>query len=372
MGRAITAPSSAASCSTHSQAPAQLVPPPPPAAGLIMLLPSMSTSSMGEQIKTSSVSNYVAVGEAIPSSRQRKEPSEGRQQHGQRAGQGAHPHGGCTVEGPPSASTHIQLPEERLQLVSVLELWAVFLVQVRIDFLQELLGVLCVFLKLQKGRISHEGDPCSRDSPRQVPWARHIEEDEELLFAREQGRGKPAGGERRRQLIACFSPAGWFNPRFPALPTFNWGFTWAASRHELLPAAANEEEEVQLGLSPRKPPHGAVIWAGITEALRGWAPCFPLGRSLITSSTRPGCGRGIRPDLLPAQPPRLPDAIYQADICLQRSAGLCSSVQLHAGSMQPAQHCRCGFSHSQLCCFGGKLPLRDVRLPQGLLWGMRW
>lgn len=42
-----------------------------------MLLPFMSTSSMGEQMKTSPVSNYVAVGEAIPSSRQRKSQVKG-------------------------------------------------------------------------------------------------------------------------------------------------------------------------------------------------------------------------------------------------------------------------------------------------------
>lgn len=46
---------------------AQQVPQPPLAAGLIMLPPLISANSMKEQIKTSPVSNYVAMGEAISS-----------------------------------------------------------------------------------------------------------------------------------------------------------------------------------------------------------------------------------------------------------------------------------------------------------------
>lgn len=51
---------------------AQIVPQPPLAAGLIMLPPLTRTSSMREQIKTSLVSNYVAMGEAISSWRGKK------------------------------------------------------------------------------------------------------------------------------------------------------------------------------------------------------------------------------------------------------------------------------------------------------------
>lgn len=121
---------------------------------------------MREQIKTSPVSNYVARGEAISSQGGRK--SWGKEQHGP----AAVPHGeswaGCPQgQGCPCASamgtvapaaaspadTHVQLPEERLQLVSVLELWAEFLVQVCIHLLQELLSVLSVLLKLQEGKV---------------------------------------------------------------------------------------------------------------------------------------------------------------------------------------------------------------------------
>lgn len=183
-------------------------------------------------------------------------------------------------------------------------------------------------------------------------------------YLQEQSQGKPAGGERTRQLIACFSPAGCsihVSQPFPPLIGVSRG-QHHATRSSLLPTRRSGQSSA---LPHTSHPTAQLFGQVPQEALRGWAPRFPLGRSLITSSTRPGCGRGIRPDLLPAQPPRLPDAIYQADICLQRSARLCSSMQAPC-----SQHSTAGevFPHSQLCCFGGKLQLRDVRL----LWGMRW
>lgn len=143
-----------------------------------MLPPLTSTNSIREQIKTSPVSNYVARGEAISSQGGRK--SWGKAGHGEAA---ARP--GCSpwrklgqvptragmslyqCHGHSSScccllclhDTHIQLPEERLQLVSVLELWAEFLVQVCIHLLQKLLSILGVFLKLQRRKV-----PCERGS----------------------------------------------------------------------------------------------------------------------------------------------------------------------------------------------------------------
>jgi len=70
----------------------------------------------------------------------------------------------CLPCGPACTSTHIQLPEERLELISVLELWAEFLVQVHIHLPQELLGILGVLLKLQKGKASCErGSSCNME-----------------------------------------------------------------------------------------------------------------------------------------------------------------------------------------------------------------
>lgn len=66
----------------------------------------------------------------------------------------------CFPFSPACTNTHIQLPEERLELVSVLELWAEFLIQVCIHLLQELLGILSVFLKLQEGKASCERGSC--------------------------------------------------------------------------------------------------------------------------------------------------------------------------------------------------------------------
>lgn len=62
--------------------------------------------------------------------------------------------------GPACTSTHIQLLQERFKLVSVFELRAEFLVQVCVHLLQELLGILGVFLKLQKGKVSCERGSC--------------------------------------------------------------------------------------------------------------------------------------------------------------------------------------------------------------------
>lgn len=146
-----------------------------------MLPPLTSANSMRAQIKTSPVSNYVARGEAISSQGGRK--SEEKAGHGEAAAAAGEswarcPHGwgrpsasamGTVVPAAASpavlpADTHIQLPEERLQLVSVLELRAEFLVQVCIHLLQKLLSILSVLLKLQKGkdsceRLKHGADP---------------------------------------------------------------------------------------------------------------------------------------------------------------------------------------------------------------------
>lgn len=136
---------------------------------------------MREQIKTSPVSNYVARGEAISSQGERK--SWGKAGHreaaarpccspwrklGQvptRAGTSlcqCHGDSGSCPASPAvlPADTHIQLPEERLQLVSVLELRAEFLVQVCIHLLQKILSILGVLLKLQRGKVSCERGSC--------------------------------------------------------------------------------------------------------------------------------------------------------------------------------------------------------------------
>lgn len=119
-----------------------------------------------------------------------EELGTGRQQQGLGACPGKASTHGCRGDapappGPASSSTHIQLPEQRLELVSVLELGAVFLVQVCIHLLQELLGVLGIFLKLSKGEIPGEipGEslPCwsrgtaqscpQQERPSQAVWA---------------------------------------------------------------------------------------------------------------------------------------------------------------------------------------------------------
>lgn len=94
-----------------------------------------------------------------------------------------------------------------------------------------------------------------------------------MLFARAEP-GKASWGRKNKAAHRVLFSCRLFNPRFPALPTFNWGFTWAASRHALLPAA-NKEERAELGSSLHKPPHGAVIWAGTTGGTEGLGTPLP-------------------------------------------------------------------------------------------------
>lgn len=65
---------------------------------------------------------------------------------------------------------------------------------------------------------------------------------------------------------------------------------------------ASAKEKAEPSPSTHKPPPGAVILADTHKRhCLGWAPWFSFGNRLITSSTRPGCGRGIQPDLLPCR-----------------------------------------------------------------------
>ena len=58
--------------------------------------------------------------------------------------------------------THVQLPQQQLNLVSVLEVGAVFLVQVRVHLAEQLLGILHVFVELGETRGPHHGQESAR------------------------------------------------------------------------------------------------------------------------------------------------------------------------------------------------------------------
>lgn len=65
---------------------------------------------------------------------------------------------------------------------------------------------------------------------------------------------------------------------------------------------ASATENAEPSPSTHKPPPGAVILADTHKRhCLGWAPRFSFGNRLITSSTHPGCGKGIQPDLLPCR-----------------------------------------------------------------------
>lgn len=71
-----------------------------------------------------------------------------------------------------------------------------------------------------------------------------------------------------------------------------------------LPGAsiATAKEKAKPSPSMLKPPPGAVILADTCRRhCPGWAAGFSFGNRLIMSSTRPGCGKGIQPDLLPCR-----------------------------------------------------------------------
>lgn len=229
--------------------------------------------------------------------------------------------------GPACSNTHIQLPEERLQLVSVLELRAEFLVQVCIHLLQELLGILGVFLKLQKGQASCERGSCwnaeqthpstlvlslpragtaTGSYDRHVDTRKYLEKGKELPFP--MLRTTELSRHPRAAYSVVFScSVVKSHLSLPSLPFQLDSITTACD------ASA---EEAEPSPSTHKPPPGAVILSDPHKRhCLGWAPQFSFGNRLITS-THPGCGRGIQPDLLPAEPPWLVDAIYpQTSVC---------------------------------------------------------
>lgn len=115
--------------------------------------------------------------------------------------------------------------------------------------------------------------------------------------------------DNQGQLILWSSSAVSLNPTFPC-PHFC--FSWMVCGASI----ASAEEKAEPSPSTHKPPPEAVI---LTDPHKkhclGWAPQFSFGNRLITS-THPGCGRGIQPNLLPAEPPWLADAIYpQTSVC---------------------------------------------------------
>lgn len=314
-----------------------------------MLPPLTSANSMRAQIKTSPVSNYVARGEAISSQGGRKSGEKAR--HGEAAAAAGEswarcPHG----RGRPSASamgtvvpaaassavlpadTHIQLPEERLQLVSVLELRAEFLVQVCIHLLQKLLSILSVLLKLQKGKDSCERLKHGADSP----WSSatrtcsgHL--DTQNMWRKARDHYFPCSGHQiegnnnQELLIPCRAVKSHLS-----LPSVL--FHWDSITTVCGASTARARRRQSQALPHTNHPLGQLFWQIPTKGT-AWAGHHgsALARDSSGGEHTQAVGEESSPTCSPAEPPWLSDAIYPADICLPHSAGTlspCAGLQL--------------------------------------------